>query len=181
MGETIEIGERVAVAITDDDEMRRFGDAVHCFLAADRPGVPSSDRSELAREVLERFGVTGTIEAEELPGISDRLTRWIDSAWPSATWRREWPLLHRLPEGTVVRGTADLVVETDRGAILFDHKTFPGSRDQALDRAASYAAQLGAYAAALVASGTPVLSAYIYLPISGLLCKTEITDLVGVG
>jgi len=181
VSETIEIGERVAVAITDDDEMRRFGDAVHSFLAADRPGMPSSERSELARGVLERFGVAGTIEAGELPGVSDRLIGWIDSAWPSATWRREWPLLHRLPEGTVVRGTADLVIETDRGAILFDHKTFPGSRDQALDRAASYAGQLGAYAAALGASGTPVLAAYVHLPISGLLCKTELADSGGAG
>ena len=177
--ETIEIGKRVAVVITDDDEMRRFGDAVHGFLTADRPGLPSSERGELALEVLERLGVAGTIEATQLLSISDRLALWIDSMWPFASWCREWPLLHRLPEGTVVRGTADLVVEIERGGILVDHKSFPGNRDQAVDRAADCAGQLGAYAAALAASGTPVLAAYVHLPISGLVGRIGISDPAG--
>ena len=169
VGETLTIGERIPIAIGDEDEMRRFGDAVHSFLAADRPTLPATERNTLAREVLERFGVSGAVEASQLPRATDRLTEWISATWPGATWRREWPLLHRLPGGTVLRGVADLVLETDSGLVLLDHKSFPGNREQATARAGAYAGQLSAYAAALeAATGKSVLAAYIHLPVSGL-------------
>jgi len=175
VGDTIDIGARIPAAIRDEEEMRRFGDAIHVFLAADRPERPTPEREALAHDVLERFQVAGAIEAPQLREISDRLSRWIDSSWPGSTWHREWPLLRRLPSGTTLRGVADLVVETGVGLLLVDHKTFPGSREQAVERAAEYAGQLSAYADALEAPKTgPLVGAYIHLPISGLICRVEI-------
>jgi len=172
---TIEIGARIPAAIRDEEETRRFGDAVHAFLAADRPTLSTAEREALAHEILHRFEVGGTIEAPQLREISDRLIRWIDSSWPGSALRREWPLLHRLPSGTVLRGIADLVVETKQGLVLVDHKTFPGNREQAVARASEYAGQLSAYADALRAAGTAALvGAFIHLPVSGLVCRVEI-------
>ena len=69
----------------------------------------------------------------------------------------------------MLRGVADLVLETEAGLVLLDHKSFPGNRVQATEHAGSYAGQLSAYAAALqAATGKPVLAAYIHLPVSGL-------------
>ena len=178
VAETLEIGDRIpiAIAIGDEDEMRRFGEAVHSFLAADRPTLPATERDALAREVLERFGVTGAVEASQLPKATDRLAEWIAAMWPGATWRREWPLLHKLSEGTVLRGVADLVLETDAGLVLLDHKSFPGNREQATARAAEYAGQLSAYAAALeAATSKTVVGTYIHLPVSGLVAVVELS------
>jgi ATP-dependent exoDNAse (exonuclease V) beta subunit len=156
--------------------MRLFGNAMHSFLAADRTTLPRPDRDVLAREVLDRFDVSGSIDAAQLPVASDRLTHWVESRWPGATWRREWPLLHRLPGGTVLRGMADLVLEIDSGIVLLDHKSFPGSREQAAECACEYAGQLGAYAAALeAATGKTVLGTYIHLPVSGLVVSIELS------
>ena len=127
--------------------------------------------------MLERFEVAGAVEAAQLPGASDRLAQWIESTWPGATWRREWPLLHRLPDGTVLRGVADLVLETDTGLVLLDHKSFPGSRAQASARAGEYAGQLAAYVGALeAATGKTVLGAYIHLPVSGLVVAVGLPE-----
>ncbi len=176
VSDAIEIGARIPAALGDEEEVRRFGDAVHAFLAADRPTLPTAEREALAREILRRFEVSGTIEAPRLREISDRLICWIDSSWPGSVLRREWPLLHRLPSGTVLRGIADLVVETEGGVVLIDHKTFPGDRQRAVARAGEYAGQLSAYADALKAARTaPLVGALIHLPISGLVCQVEIS------
>jgi ATP-dependent exoDNAse (exonuclease V) beta subunit len=172
VGEPIQIGERISISIDDEDEMRRFGDAVHSFFAVDRQARPQSERDELAREILARFGVPDSVDAAALCGASDRLAEWIESQWPGATWHREWPLIQRLANGTVLRGVADLVLESDSGLVLLDHKSFPGNREQATERAAKYAGQLAAYAGALeAATGKSVLGAYIHLPVSGLMVE----------
>jgi ATP-dependent exoDNAse (exonuclease V) beta subunit len=89
--------------------------------------------------------------------------------------RREWPVLHRLPEGTVLRGVADLVLELEAGLVVLDHKSFPGNRGQAVTRAAEYAGQLAAYARALKAStGKEILATYIHLPVSGLAVEVRL-------
>jgi ATP-dependent exoDNAse (exonuclease V) beta subunit len=179
--ETIEIGTRIPSILRDEEEVRRFGDAVHAFLAADRPTLPTAEREALAREILRRFVISGAIEDVRLPQISDQLIRWIDSSWPGSELARELPLLHRLPSGTLLRGTADLVVDTKGGLVLVDHKAFPGSREQAVTRAGEYAGQLSAYAHALTAARkTPLLGAFIHLPISGLACRVEVSSGVEV-
>jgi ATP-dependent exoDNAse (exonuclease V) beta subunit len=176
VGEAVEIGTRIPVAIRDEDEMRRFGDAVHAFFAADRATLPSADREALARGLLERFAVAGVAEASQLPLASDGLNHWIESNWPGANWLREWPIFRRLPEGTLLRGVADLVIETEAGLVLLDHNSFPGNREQAAARAAEYAGQLSAYVGALeAATGKPLIGAYIHLPVSGLAVPVELS------
>ena len=135
----------------------------------------STDREDMACETLDRFDVAGCVEAAQLPVASDRLHQWIESRWPGAVWRREWPVLHRLPEGTVLRGVVDLVLETEAGLVLLDHKSFPGSREQARARAGEYAGQLAAYAGALeAATGKTVTAAYIHLPVSGFVIEVNL-------
>lgn len=180
VGAAIEIGTRIPVAIRDDDKMRRFGDVVHAFLAADRPTLPAANREVLARGLLERFEVARVVEASQLPLISDRLNCWIESRWPGASWLREWPVFHRLPSGTVLRGVADLVLDTEEGLILLDHKSFPGNREQATARVGEYAGQLAAYAAALEAATTRrVCDTYVHLPVSGLVVPVHLKEAIG--
>ena len=78
------------------------------------------------------------------------------------------PLAERLASGTVVAGTADLVVRTPAGLVVIDHKTFPGMDDAALDRVLTYSGQLAAYArAASAATSLPVASLWIHFPVLG--------------
>jgi hypothetical protein len=67
-------------------------------------------------------------------------------------------------------GRVDLLVRHAAGLAVIDHKSFPGGRDKALDRAAAHQPQLDAYAAALAAAeGRPVTDRLIHLPVVGVL------------
>lgn len=177
----IELGERLEVrssAIRDDEVMRHFGEAVHGFLAADRVADPASDRETMAGELLERWGVAGAVEPASVVEASDRLTQWLADRWPGATLRREWPLAHRFEGGTVLQGTADLVVETEDELVVIDHKSFPGNREAAVARAVEFAGQLASYADALrAATGKRVGETFIHLPISGLVVSVSAVEI----
>ncbi len=161
--------------LSGDPEMPILGDAIHGFLAADRPSLDLQERCDIARGILERWGVAFALRPDDLLVASDRLRAWVDARFPDAVWHREWPLLHRQANGTIVRGTADLVIQHAEGYVVIDHKSFPGSAEQAAVRALSFSAQLAAYAAAVTAAtGRPVTGCFVHLPVLGAVVPLPI-------
>ncbi|RME57177.1 hypothetical protein D6779_09215, partial [Candidatus Parcubacteria bacterium] len=62
----------------------------------------------------------------------------------------------------------DVLVELPEGFVIIDHKSFPGSAEEAIERAAGYAGQLGLYAEAVEqATGRPVLETAIHFAVQG--------------
>ncbi|MFQ5460804.1 MAG: PD-(D/E)XK nuclease family protein, partial [Anaerolineae bacterium] len=171
--------------ITGAPAMDRLGEAVHRFLAADGWAVPSDDRHRRAARLLQAWAVAGALTPDALVAAADRLRGWADGRWPGSVWRREWPLAYVVgagdPEpapgeeasprpgpGTIVAGTADLIIEAAEGLVLVDHKTFACGIEEAVARAANYSGQLGAYCRALSrATGKPVVGTFIHLPVQG--------------
>jgi hypothetical protein len=171
-GEPLRLGERLA--LRGDPDMVLVGQAVHDFLAADDPALALDERAALAAGLLARWQVPGALDPAEVVGAADTLARWVDATWPGARQLREVRLSHRLASGTEVRGSADLLLDTPAGWVLVDHKTFPGRVDEALTRAAGYAGQLAAYAAAVeAATGRPVAARYVHLPVLGLVVPVD--------
>ncbi len=171
-------GERLI--LHGDPEMQRVGEAIHGFLAADRPTLAADERRAIAGGLLTRWEVAAALRPDDLIAASDRLRAWIDARFPGAVWHREWPLLHRQPNGTIIRGTADLVLEHADGFVVVDHKSFPGSADQAAVRAAAFTGQLAAYAAAVAAAtGRRVTGCFVHLPVLGAIVALP-TDGAGI-
>ena len=173
-GETLEpkaIGERIK--IQGDPEWRIVGEVFHGFLAADRSQEPL-ERLEMARGLIERWGLADNLRAEDLVAASDGLRKWIKGRWPNASQHREWPIHHRLANGSEVHGSADLVLELESRFVLIDHKTFPGGAEQARAEAAGYGGQLGIYSEALsAATGKKLERAFIHLPVSGMVVEVK--------
>ena len=74
-----------------------------------------------------------------------------------------------------VAGIIDLLLETPKGYVIFDHKTFPG-RGEAAWRAkvVEFLPQFAAYAAALrKREGTSVLAAWVHLPAGGAMVEVR--------
>jgi ATP-dependent exoDNAse (exonuclease V) beta subunit len=156
------------MVLNGDPAMDALGNAIHGFLAADRLEWPHAKRVSMAGELLQRNGVAGAVLPEAVVEAGDNLGKWIESKWPRAKRHREWPVLMRQEDGSTLKGTADLVLETAAGFVIIDHKSFPGSQVQAVTRAGEHAGQLTAYAAAVsAATGKPVVAMYIHLPVGG--------------
>jgi ATP-dependent exoDNAse (exonuclease V) beta subunit len=177
LGEIVTLGERIALRAGAN--MEAVGNAFHSFLAADRPRLSGDERRDMAASLLMRFGVARNLECSDLLACASRLWGWLEARFPGARLHREWPVALRHASGTVVAGTADLLVRTPIGVSIIDHKTFPGIEHVALDRALAYSGQLAAYAAAIRASiALDVTSLWIHFPVLGRLVEVHCADQV---
>jgi len=173
LGDPVSLGPRLSLRGIPD--MKRVGHAVHGFLAADRPELEDTARIGVAQALLRRHGVDGNLDAAEVAAAGLRLWQWIDRTLSPTRRHREWPVTERLPSGTLVIGTVDLVVRSPAGLAVIDHKTFPGTLSAALDRLLAYSGQLAAYAHAITsATGDLVTSTWIHLPVLGVVVDVRV-------
>jgi ATP-dependent exoDNAse (exonuclease V) beta subunit len=157
----------VGMGLKKSPDMERVGRAVHAYLAR-----PAGIRC--AEEVLDRWDLGESVDPEELAMAGRNLLSWLDARYPDCRREVEWPLQVRVAGGTVIEGVADLVLETEEGLVVIDHKSFPGTQDQARARAREHAGQLGAYAEALtLATGMPIRECWIHLPLRGWMIPVE--------
>ncbi len=166
-GEPEKIGERRFPS--GNVNMDQLGIALHAYFAADVEGLSAPRRLALAEQCLKNRQVEGTLTSADVVAMGDSLKKWADRIAPGAKWLRELPLSHPQKDGSTVRGTADLVLETKTGLVLVDHKSYPGNVEDALKRAAAYSGQLDGYAKALeAATKLKVTMKYVHLPLAGL-------------
>jgi hypothetical protein len=114
------------------------------------------------------------LDPANLIEMSDRLASWIATQWPDGTLHREWPLRHRLSDGSVVRGSLDGFVEAPGTGAVLDHKALDASAEESVTLAAEYAGQLGAYADGIRAAKTYAeVRAFIHLPLAGQVIEVH--------
>lgn len=78
------------------------------------------------------------------------------------------PVKTRLPNGQIINGRIDLLLETDRAFVLIDHKSSPFSEDRWSELVDAYQGQLMAYANAVeVATGKAVVEQWLLFPVAG--------------
>ena len=129
-------------------------------------GISKVRLTRVADRVLQSYGLSGMADPADIAASHTRLTEALTSTYRIRRVHREWPVSLRLKNGQRVKGWIDLLLETDEGSVIVDHKSFPG-RDAA-GRVARYAPQLRMYANALEAAGAgPVLAMLIHLPVLG--------------
>lgn len=109
--------------------------------------------------LLERLPeITGvTIPSAALTALASAVNdfdTWLKQRFPGATLLREWPVLACDQRGSVVSGTADLIVQTADGVWIIDHKS--DRTDDPVAGFAAYQPQLQAYAEALAGEGSDV-------------------------
>ena len=133
------------------------------------------DRPELAPRIPELTGITLTSEA--LAPIETAVRRF--ESWLAATYQpeqilREWPLMMLADDGSVISGTADLIVHTAEGAWILDHKS--DRIEDPTEAYQKYRPQLGAYVDALASQGTKVLGVGIHWIRLGVVTFGPIDD-----
>jgi ATP-dependent exoDNAse (exonuclease V) beta subunit len=151
-----------------------LGNALHAFFAADED-LAATERQALAADRLRRFGVASkAVRPEVVILAADRLRAWAARRWSDARWLREWPVIRQLAEGTVLRGAVDIVLDTDQGLVIVDHKCVPLGDDATNPAkiAAGYGPQVGGYAEALaMATGRPIAGCFVHFPFAGVIVR----------
>jgi ATP-dependent helicase/nuclease subunit A len=146
---------------------------VHAFLAADRVNHHHDVRLERGRRLLDACRSGARLQPESLLGASDALSAFVATRWPAAIWHREISIRVRVGSDGAERrlsGSIDLLIETDAGFVVIDHKTFGNPTEQAVrERAEQYLPQLAAYGAAIAAlRGKRVLEYWLHFGVGGV-------------
>lgn len=147
-----------------------MGEAVHAIYAADDPEESDDWRIERATGILKRWNVT-QIQAAEVIQSCNRLKSYLASSMPGLKLYREAPIFAKI-EDQLVSGRIDLLGDYNDSYIIFDHKSFPGSRDTWEAKALEYAGQLAVYGQAVtVATGRNCDRLFVHMPIVGVLLE----------
>ena len=168
VAERVELGARMPISGSPD--MGLLGEAVHAFLAFDRPGQDAGDRRQRARQTLARWSVSG-LHPDHLVEMSDRLFRHLDSRFPELTARAEVPVFAKR-DGQRLGGRIDLLLTGAGMAVIIDHKSYPGAFDSWEKKALGYSAQLALYAQVIrAAAGCTEVQTWVHMPVVGQLIK----------
>lgn len=143
-----------------------LGKAVHSWFAVDDEVIAYYGAESLAASILHSYGLAEHISTDELIASRDELARFLQKYFPGAKVFREWPLSLRNELFQRAQGWADMLLETEQGYIIVDHKTYSGSNY--LQHALHYTAQLETYAKAITAAkGKKVIGQYVHFPVLG--------------
>lgn len=160
------IGKRIPVASGAD--MSGLGSAIHVCLAlsfTDRRVTLSEDE---VRQVLEGFGALAHVSAADVLRQIIAFHAWIDERWPGGHAHAEIPVQSVMPNGQVLNGRIDLLLETATGWVLIDHKSSPLPAERWETLVADHGPQLSSYARVLEkATGLSVEEAWLFLPVAG--------------
>jgi ATP-dependent exoDNAse (exonuclease V) beta subunit len=171
--EVVPLGSRIKLVGAVD--MASLGSALHHCIALHFADPGAGATLAAVQEVLRRWGVDTVIDAQSALDQVAALHVWVKGKWPDARGiYAEVPLEVMLDSGQVVRGQIDLLIQTDAGLHVLDHKADPrrASNDDRL--ATSHGPQLASYAAALTsATGLPVLGTWLFLPVAGEAVRIE--------
>ncbi|NLJ18435.1 UvrD-helicase domain-containing protein [Globicatella sulfidifaciens] len=170
------IGNRLP--LSGNPDMATLGDMIHAFLAVDNVSLPQNYRLVLAEELIERYGITA-LSTESLLEASNRLQQFIDERYPDLVFKySEWPI-HLRKGLQKASGWIDLLIDTPKGWVIIDHKSFPGKEVDWLLRGNSYLPQLRTYAEALhKATDRTVSEAWIHMPVVGTMIQFAKDDLI---
>jgi hypothetical protein len=173
--ENVQIGTRIVVDRNVD--WAALGEAVHACLAV---YLSSKDVSLSANEVtgvLERMGVPNAMSPDVLLNQLDAVRCWLNARWPNAKAAVEVPITRVLKNRQVLSGRIDLLLRTDDGWILLDHKSGAQNRSQWDNLAANYGGQLTAYSEAIEAvTGVTVKETWLVLPVAGAALRVDLAS-----
>jgi ATP-dependent helicase/nuclease subunit A len=164
-----EYGKRLALA--GKPEMDAIGNALHAFFAADQSTRPLAERRAMLQHILAGHGVAANLSEDAVLEQSAAFSRWISETYKPIATYREWPLQMQV-NGHFINGIADLVLETEQGLVVIDHKSYPGARETWQAKVNEFRGQLACYQQVLeAATGKRVIELAIHFVVAGAVVR----------
>jgi ATP-dependent exoDNAse (exonuclease V) beta subunit len=172
--ETVKIGTRITVDPAMDFAL--LGEAVHACLAVYLATKDVSMSEDDIDAVLRRNGIEGVVAAAAVLRQLGAVRAWLAARWPDAEPLVEIPIAQVLDNGQIINGRVDLLLKTNVGWILIDHKSGAQNSTQWDKLAAGYGGQLAMYGAAIkAATGVSVVENWLVLPVAGVALRVTPT------
>ncbi len=116
-----------------------------------------------------------SLSADAVLATGDTFKRWLGVQWPDAKLYIEYPVSMVNELGQQLNGSIDLLIETEKGWIVIDHKSTSTGEDQLPYIASQYGGQLAAYRRALEeVTDKPVLGQWIHFMAMGAMLECEL-------
>jgi ATP-dependent exoDNAse (exonuclease V) beta subunit len=173
VGEHVAIGK--ALKISGSETAENLGVVLHQLIAAEAINPSRDDAEDSVRKLINAWGLKNSLDAgEAMSYIRLFLKHLLDKYQPGCCIFAEYPVVHVLKNGQVVKGWVDLLADTPEGWIIVDHK-FTDPYKGALDaEALKYSGQLKAYRDAVeAATEKPVTGCWVHLPACGKMLRVE--------
>ena len=168
VGKRIEIGPRIAV---HSDDMAKVGTALHAAIAAELVNPHRDDAVDRAAELIRNGAGEGALSPQDAVDCARRLMDAVHTRFALRRMLVEYPVELLQDNGQVLRGWIDLVLETEQGWIVIDHKSSPRPRSEWSAEALEFSGQLAAYASALEGAGLHCAGCWVHFPVSGGLVE----------
>jgi ATP-dependent helicase/nuclease subunit A len=166
---TIDLGDRFPIIGAVDENI--LGDALHAILAAEFINPQHPERMMAIKRILGAYNLDQSIKTEDIALMLDRFAAQLDKLFQPKSILVETPFLSVNSHGQRTSGYIDLLLETSKGAVIIDHKSFLGKRADWPARALLYSGQLAAYRDA---RRTPAIqSTWIHFAAGGGLVQVE--------
>jgi ATP-dependent exoDNAse (exonuclease V) beta subunit len=148
IGQTLNLGARLPVA--GDPDEATLGDALHAVLAAELLNPNHPQRRAMAARILRGYGLEHAVQPNDALALVDRFRSGIEGLFHPKQMLVEVPFTVTSQTGQQVTGIMDLLLETDGGWVIIDHKSFPGRQADWAAKALSYSGQLALYREAVL-------------------------------
>lgn len=148
--------------------MRVLGEAIHACIGLSFADPEASLSETDVLNVLSGFGMSEYVSATAVLHQIQAFQEWLSSRWLGARPHAEIPLMSILQNGQVLNGRVDLLLETNGGWVLFDHKSSQLAIDKWGQLANEYCIQLESYALGIErTTGKKVIEQWLFLPVAG--------------
>jgi ATP-dependent exoDNAse (exonuclease V) beta subunit len=166
VGEHVSIGK--VLKITGAETAENIGVVLHQLIAAEAINPSRGDAEDSARKLIGAWGLKSSLDAGEALSYVRIFLKHLADKYQPARIFAEYPVVHELKSGQVVKGWVDLLADTPKGWVIVDHK-FADLIEEALDaEALKYSGQLKAYKDAVeAATEKTVAECWVHFPGSG--------------
>lgn len=166
IAETVVLGDRISTH--DKYDVTAMGEALHAIIAGQLMGHNATD------DILKRHSMDGAITTQDSLEAATRFETFLKDRFVTKKVNCEHPIKYHNEHGQIVSGWIDLLLETDQGFVIIDHKASPRPRSEWDEIALSYSGQLKAYAEGLKAAYPEVkIETWVHFAITGGMLKVE--------
>ena len=164
----MELGPRIAV---HSDDIGKIGTALHAAIAAEFVNPGRDDAVKYAASLIRNWAGEGAMAPTDAVESARRLREHLSARFSTNQMLVEYPVEFVQDNGQVLHGRIDLLLETEAGWVVIDHKSSPRPRSERKDEALEYSGQLAAYAGALRGAGLECAGCWVHFAVGGGLVE----------